>query len=116
MAFIELLSEMLTRSQVADLAKNVAVVSLDREKKGNPKKFLNLFSAESGKVDWVDARPGIFKMKGKIIRDILPLVKGKIGNYTFMDRDAIENDYDMRSVSSIQTDSPSFRFGTGSDD
>lgn len=109
MAFLEILQEMLgdpaSRSLVSDLARNVAVVSVEKEKEGNPRKFLNLNYARNGEVEWVEiSSPGIFAMKGKFLNEIYPKVKGQLGQAKFVDRDKIRDELGYGSVGAIQTD------------
>jgi hypothetical protein len=107
MAFLEILKEMLSRQQVADLASNVAVVSLEREKEGNPRKYLNINYATKGEVEWVDSQsPSIFVMKGKFLRDVYPQVKGKLGKSDFVDREKIRGELGHGSTTGIATDIP----------
>lgn len=111
MAFLEMLQEMLTRDQVADLATNIAVISIEREKEGNSRKFLNLNYARNGEVEWVEMNsPGIFAMKGKFLKDIYPKVKGKLGKARFIDRESIRDELGYGSIGAIQSDSPSVGF------
>ena len=83
------LEEMLSREEVADLVKSVGVMSLNPKNKGQ---YLNLYVAKNGEVEWQDVRRGSFDMKNKIIKNILPLVKDKIGEYKFVDRDIVYNE------------------------
>jgi len=107
MAFLEVLSEMLTRSQVADLARNVAVMSVERDAKGDSRKFLNVNMATKGEIEWVqNTAPGIFIMKGKFLKDIYPKVKGQLGPSKFVDRDEVRKELEYGSVGAIQTDIP----------
>jgi len=111
MAFLEILKEMLTRAQVADLASYIAVVSMDREKEGNSRKFLNINYARNGEVEWVEAsNTGIFIMKGKFLRDIYPKVKENLGKFQFVNRDSIRDELGYGSVSAIKSDSPTIGF------
>jgi hypothetical protein len=107
MAFLEILKEMLSRQEVADLSKNVTLVSVDRENEKNPRKFLNLAYAKNGEVEWEGPdNASLFMMKGKIIRDILPKIKDKVGQYRFVDRDRVREEIGHGSHGAIQTDEP----------
>jgi len=111
MAFLEVLQEMLTRTQVADLARNVAIMSVDRAEAGEPKRYLNMNIAANGEVEWAQANsPGIFIMKGKFLKNIYPTIKGKLGKAKFVDRDAIRDEIGYGQVGAIQADSPSVGF------
>ena len=111
MAFLEVLEEMLSRSQVADLAKYVAVMSLDRAEAGEPKRYLNMNIAANGEIEWVQMNaPGIFMMKGKFLKNVYPALKGKLGKSKFVDRDAIRDEIGYGQAGAIQADSPSVGF------
>lgn len=105
MAFLEILQEALTRDQVADLVRYVAIVSIEREREGNSRRYLNVHYAKKGEVDWAEmTSPGIFIMKGKFLKDIYPNVKGKLGPVKFVDRDAIRDKMEYGKASAIPTD------------
>lgn len=107
MAFLEMLQEMLTRSQVSDLSKNVAVMNVERDKAGEPRKFLNFNYAEKGEIEWVqNTQPGIFMMKGKFLKNIYPKIKGQLGPSKFVDRDEIRKELEYSSIGAIQSDVP----------
>lgn len=120
MAFLEVLKEMLSRAQVSDLATNVALVSVDRETEKNPRKFLNLTYAKNGEVEWEEiGSASLFAMKGKIIRDILPKIRDKVGKYKFVSRDAVRQETGYGAHQAIQTDEPvgsRSGFGGGADE
>jgi len=52
MAFVEVLSEMLSKQQLERLSQEVAIINVERHNAGEPKKFLNLCRAEKGVVEW----------------------------------------------------------------
>jgi len=105
MAFLKFLREMLSRQQVADLATYVAITSVDRQKAGNPRCYLNLNVARRGEVEWDGPdSASIFAMKGKLMRDVIPLVKDKIGKYTFVNRDVIWDEIGYGVPGAITTD------------
>jgi hypothetical protein len=105
MAFLEMLSEMLTRSQVSDLVRNVAVMNVERDENGDSSKYLYLHYAKKGKIQWVqNTVPGIFMMKGKFIKEVYPMVKGRLGKVKFVDRDEVRKGLEYGSVGAIQTD------------
>jgi len=98
MSFIEYLKEALSREQVADLARNVAVV-------GPEGKFLNLMAGRKGVVMWMNEPR--FDLKGKILRDVIPNVQDEIGEYEIVDRDEIESDWGTGpAASAISTEEP----------
>lgn len=106
MAFLDVLCEMLSRQQVTDLAKVVAVVSVEREREKNPRMFLNLNYAKEGQVEWDEYGPGVVAMKGKIMRDVLPKVKDQLGAITFISKDMLDNDTSVGYGQSITRDEP----------
>jgi len=108
MAFLQMLQEMLTRTQVADLATNVAVMSLERAEAGDPKRYLNVHLASKGKVVWERGDSSvIFAVKGKFLKDIYPLVKGQLGKSKFVPRETIRDEMGFGSGGAIQSDMPS---------
>lgn len=108
MAFLEALKEaFLTRRQVAELASNVAIMSTEKDEAKDPRKYLNLNAAKMGKINWVDeTNPNIFGMKGKIIRDILPSIKNGLGEYVFVPKDTVRDEYGFGQTGGIPTDEP----------
>ena len=112
MAFLQMLQEMLTRDDIADLARPVAIMSIEKDNAGELKKYLNINMAEKGKVEWIapvrfNLGPSMFIVKGKFLKQVYPKVKGKIGKSKFVDRDEIMNDNDFDDVGAIQSDSSS---------
>lgn len=106
MAFLDVLSEMLSRQQVNDLSKVVAVVSIEKQREKNPRMFLNLNYAKEGQIEWEEYGPGVVAMKGKIMRDVLPKVKDQLGAITFVSKDKLDDDTGVGYGQSITRDEP----------
>ncbi|MDD5650749.1 MAG: hypothetical protein PHF86_10115 [Candidatus Nanoarchaeia archaeon] len=95
MSVIQFLKEAISREEAEDLVKTVAIMSTDGETKG---RYLNLNRAKRGEVEWVGVGgAGIFLMKNKMIKDIIPIIADKIGNYKIVYKDDMPRDYGKSS-------------------
>lgn len=123
MAFIKVLSEMLSRQQIERLSQEVAIINVERHNAGEPKKFLDLCRAENGVVEWSkyysDActitKIGKFEgIPSEGIEGILSNVNDQIGikgkDWKYVKADQVrQREYEPSAISGKPLGRPTFR-------